>query len=524
MNRIALAGGALVCLAAAWLMADPIERGLLLNTARLVLAVELLALPLVAVLAFLLVRTDIAGRSLALVLCSSLLFIPLYLQLCGWEAAFGRQGWHTFAFNTLKDPWLSGWRGAVLVHAMYSIPWATLMMAAAFSQGNRQHEETALLDAGSELILRRVTLPQLGGGILLAAMWIFVITAGEMTVTNIYLVPTYAEDVYNFYAGNADAQANVVHYVPLLLFTVALALCLWTALPSPALSNEETPYAWRLGNARWVAAVCLVAVLLVLVCFPIANLLERLAEEVRRVDGQLARGWSVNKALHVLVATPRNFQQEFISTGELALSVTGLALLLSLATAWLVRRRPRPTALAWALSVIGIALPGPIIGLGVIALLNHPISPLDYLYDRTLLGPILAVVVRVVPLTFIVLWWGLYTLDDEPLDAAAVDGAGSWRKLISIALPQRWPLLVAASIAAFVIASGDVSASLLVLPPGPRETIARRMFGLIHVGADDQVAGVAVICWLAYLGFAAVGLTLLSWRRRSGRLLAAGDA
>jgi iron(III) transport system permease protein len=288
-----------------------------------------------------------------------------------------------------------------------------------------------------------------------------------------------------------------------------------TALPSPALSYEQAPYTWRLGNMRWIVAACPLVLLLLLICFPVANLLERLGEEVRQVDGRLTRGWSASKALRVMAATPRNFQREFISTVELAASVTGVALILSLASAWFLRRRPQMTAFAWGLAIIGIALPGPIIGLGVIALLNQDVSPLAYLYDRTLVGPILAVVVRVLPLTFVAMWWALYTLDDEPLDAAAIDGAGSWRKLISIALPQRWPLLIAAAIAAMVIASGDVSASLLVLPPGPRETIARRMFGLIHVGADDQVAGAAVICWLIYLGFAGSALMLLSLRSNS---------
>jgi iron(III) transport system permease protein len=158
-------------------------------------------------------------------------------------------------------------------------------------------------------------------------------------------------------------------------------------------------------------------------------------------------------------------------------------------------------------------LPGPIISLGVIALLNHQVGPLEYLYDRTLLAPILAVLMRVLPLTFGMLWWGFRTLDDAPLSAAALDGAGSARQLLSIALPQRWQLLLAAALAAFVVASGDVSASLLVLPPGPNETIGRRMFGLIHVGADDRVAAVSLICWLSYLVIAGLVLILLNWRK-----------
>jgi iron(III) transport system permease protein len=516
-NRIALPT-ALLCLIAAWWLADSIERDLLANTAWLVLSVGALALPLSTVLAFVLVRTNMAAKRLGLVLVSSVLFIPLYLQLCGWEAAFGRQGWHTFAFQTLDDPWLSGWRGAVFVHAVFAIPWATCLMAAAFSQGDREQEEAALLDGSAGQVLFGVTLPQLTGGVLLAAIWIFVVTAGEMTVTNIYLVPTYAEDVYNFYAGNADVRANSVHYLPLLLCTAALVLCLQSALPSPALSMQQNCYTWRLGSLRWLATGFVLAVLSLLVTLPIGNLFERLGEEVRRNGTQLVRGWSAQKGLRLLVATPQNFAQEFVNTVEVALAAVLLSLSISLWWSWLSRRRPIPAAIGWMLSVIGLALPGPIIGLGIITILNHDLPLLEFLYDRTLLPPILAILVRVVPCTFIILWWALSTLDDQPLDAAALDGASSWRRLFSIALPQRWPLLIAAALMAFVISSGDVSASLLVLPPGPLETIGRRMFGLIHVGADDQVAGVAIVCWASYLMIAAVVMLAFARGHGDGRL------
>jgi len=518
MTRPALLSAALLCLVAAFAVADSIERSLLLNTARLVLLVELFTLPVAAVLAFLVTRTDLPGKRLAVLLCSSLLFIPLYLQLCGWEAAFGRQGWQTYLFNTLKDPWLSGWRGAVFVHVMYSIPWATCLMAAAFFQGRRQDEETALLEGKPWQVFWNVTLPQLRGGLSLAAIWIFVITAGEMTVTNIYLVPTYAEDVYNFYANNADVKANVVHYVPLFLFVAALVIALF-AVPSPALLlKSRAPYQFKLGFGRSIAAISAFAVLALLNVAPVLNLIECLGKEVRPGDPYPVRSWSAEKSWKVLRSTPTKSKREFANTGKLAVGVTTLAMMIAAMAAWAARRRQSVSVGGWILVAIGIALPGPIISLGVIAMLNHNVSPFDYLYDRTLLPAILAVLVRVLPLTFVALWGGFSTLEDEPLSAAALDGAGPLRTLLSMAVPQRWPLVIVAGLAAFVVASGDVSASLLVLPPGPNETIGRNMFGLIHVGADDRVAGVALLCWGGYLLAAGAIIGLLQIRSGSADL------
>jgi len=507
-RSLALTIAAVLCAVAAYLAADDVERVLLRNTAALVYEVERCALPVAAVLAFLIARTNLAGKTLALVLCSSLLFVPLYLQLCGWDAAFGRQGWHTFAFNTLAEPWLSFWRGAVFVHVMYAIPWATCLMSAAFSQGNRQHEEAALLDGARWQVFSQVTLPQLAGGVLIAAAWVLVITAGEMTVTNIYLVPTYTEDVYNFYAGNADVLATAVHFLPLFLFVAALVLVFLAILHPTASLEEALPYVWPLGRGRIAISVCVLLILLTLVAFPLGNLVQRMGEGVVDVQGQPFRAWTIAKWFRILTDVPGKFSQEFANTLVIAAWTTLLALLLSAWLAWNARRRAWASAVGWTITALGIALPGPIIGLAVIALLNHDVPPLPYVYDKTLIPPVLAILVRVLPLTFVALWWGLRTLDREPLEAAALEGAGTLRTIASIALPQRWPIVAVAALAAFVVATGDVSASLLVLPPGPNETIARRMFGMIHIGADDQVGAVAFVCWLGYLLTAVLAVML----------------
>lgn len=94
--------------------------------------------------------------------------------------------------------------------------------------------------------------------------------------------------------------------------------------------------------------------------------------------------------------------------------------------------------------------------------------------------------------------WVWRTLDSETLAAAELEGASSWRRFTAIALPQRWGVVSMIAMMIFAIASGDLSASLLTLPPG-MSTIAQRMFGLLHSGVNDQVAGIGIVCWMFYL-------------------------
>ena len=96
---------------------------------------------------------------------------------------------------------------------------------------------------------------------------------------------------------------------------------------------------------------------------------------------------------------------------------------------------------------------------------------------------------RALPPATLILWQGLGTIPTELLEAAAIDGAGPITRLVRFALPNRLAALALAWLVALAVASGDLAASILVVPPG-MEMLSRRIFGLIHYGIEDQVAGI----------------------------------
>ena len=75
------------------------------------------------------------------------------------------------------------------------------------------------------------------------------------------------------------------------------------------------------------------------------------------------------------------------------------------------------------------------------------------------------------------------------------------------------PGLIVAGMTVFLLTIGELSATLLVLPPG-RNTLAVKTYNLLHYGASDAVAGLCLLLvvtgWLA--GLAAI--TALAARRR----------
>lgn len=513
-SRIYSIVASVVSVLLALLIANERERVLLGNSFLVVLAVECLALPISVALALFIARTNAPGRTWVVWLLASLLFIPLHLQLTGWDAACGKLGWWTLWWSQRSAPILQGFRAVVILHALYAIPWGTLLMAGQFRAGRRVWEEQALMEGTWAQVFCRVTWPQCREGVLLAAVWIMLLTVGDMTVTNIYLVRTYTENVYSHFAASGDLTAVVPHALPLVFVT--LSLLLLAAATWPTRGNERQPeehYCWSLGKWQGIVSSGVLLFVSWLVLVPMVNLVVQAGLKITLHNGQPTRVWSWEKLVEILRLVPYKFAPEFLSTVELASSAMLLSVIAGGWLAWLAQRSRWTSSIAWFIAALGLATPAPLLGVAVIWLLNQPQLPFCiYLYDRTLLPPLLAIFLRTGALSYLMLERAWRSLDPDVLAAVELEGASRWQVFQRIALPQRWGTVLAVSVITFALAAGDLAASLLTLPPG-FFTISQRMFGLVHSGVDDQVAGLGLWCWCGFLG-----VTFLWYRTGWGQI------
>jgi iron(III) transport system permease protein len=142
------------------------------------------------------------------------------------------------------------------------------------------------------------------------------------------------------------------------------------------------------------------------------------------------------------------------------------------------------------LTIVMVALPGPIVGLAVVSLFQANVPGFRSLYQQTLVPTMLALLVRGVPVAYWILRAGYRGIDTSVLEASRLDG--SWlRRVWSIDRRMLQGSLLAALLAAAVVASGDVPATLPVIPPGVT-TVGTRLFGLLHSGARYQEAALAI--------------------------------
>ena len=516
---VALAFVAALGVSASLLAADPRARVLAANTILLSVAVAAASTLVGAPLAFLLARTDVPARKASGMLLLALLFMPLYLQAAAWQAGFGLQGWSTSMAGGFVL--LDGWRGAIAIHTLAAIAWVVVIVGVGLLLAEPELEEAALLDGTPGQVFRRVTLPRAAPAVGAAFLWVAVTTAGEMTVTDLFQIRTYAEQLYTEFAlGDVIGAApwNTVPSVIATAWVIVAGLLLSSRLVPPDRHASERPsHVFRLGRWRAPASAAAWGAVGLLVGVPLASLVVKAGMIVTRQEQGLARHWSARQCGAMILGSPARFAREFgWSLGIAALAATA-AVAVGLILAWSARRGGWRAAPAWLAVAVGLALPGPLVGLGLIACFNAPgWTWLFELYDHSIAAIWIAQTVRALPLCTLVLWYALRTISPDVLDSAALEGAGALPRFFRIALPQRLPAVAAAWLVALAVAWGELSASILVVPPGVT-TLPIQIFGLIHYGVDDQVAGISLVVTGVFVALAVV-LGAIARRARQDQL------
>jgi len=148
----------------------------------------------------------------------------------------------------------------------------------------------------------------------------------------------------------------------------------------------------------------------------------------------------------------------------MAAASTAIAVALALVGGWLVvRRRVALRRVIEGLLALPWALPGTVfaIALAITFSVNAPLQLRFVLVGTVVILP-LAYLVRALPLTGRGILASYRQLDPSLEEAAASLGAGGWRTLARVTLPQLRPGLAAGASLAFVAGLGDIVASIVL--------------------------------------------------------------
>ena len=136
------------------------------------------------------------------------------------------------------------------------------------------------------------------------------------------------------------------------------------------------------------------------------------------------RDWSAAKVAERVAVAPGEFREELRLSTKLGAAAATAALGIGTLLAWTMRGARRFPWCRLGILAFLLALPGPLLGIGLIRLLNQPAdSPLAFLavlYDSNF-APWLAQTLRALPLVTLMLWPALASVPQSMLDAAATE-------------------------------------------------------------------------------------------------------
>ena len=339
---------------------------LAVETLGLVLMTEALVLPPGILLALLLFRTDIWGRVLLLGILGIAAFVPLPLHATAWLGALGNAG--RMQAIGLR-PVLVGRTGAAVIHALACLPWVVFLVGVGLRTVEPELEESAELDMPARRVWSNVTLRRVVGAIAAAAVAVAVLTAGDMTVTDLLQVRTYAEEAYvQFTLGRGPADAALVSVPPLIILggsIVLIARSLIRADPARLASAFAVPRRWKLGRWRVAAGAAQVFLVGNVVALPLYSLLWCAGRVGGRARLGLPPTWSFAGLLGTLGYAATESWEPIQTSLILAACAATVTTVLAWVLSWVSRNSLAWQVLLLATLALTLATPGPVAGMAL---------------------------------------------------------------------------------------------------------------------------------------------------------------
>ena len=425
-------------------------------------------------LAFLFEWFDFPGRKTLGALIALPVVLPPLVGVIAFLFLYGESGFVSRAIQSLlhlqNAPWrLQGAAAILLVHAYSMYVYFYLFTRAGLAKLDVSMLEAAqALGADRRATLWRVIVPLLRPSLVGAAILTFMTALGSFSAPYIFgggfrvmttqIVATKL---------NGDLPLAMVETVALALVAVAglvilrrtegddILVALGKGIAPRPRPIRRASVRWLAAGAGWGLAVLLLLPHLTLVLVslvpygawttevlpPVINLdnYRRLFSEAERLRPMWNSLW-------------------------MAAVSTAVAVAIALVAGWLVvRRRVALRRAIEALFALPWALPGTVfaIALAITFSVHAPLQLRFVLVGTAVILP-LAYLVRALPLTGRGVVAAYRQLDPALEEAAASLGAGRWRTLTRITLPQLRPGLAAGASLAFVAALGDIVASIVL--------------------------------------------------------------
>jgi len=444
------------------------------NTLLLGTVVGMLATAVGFLFAYCYIYLAIRGKKLFNLIAMLPMISPPFTVALSIILLFGSRGFITNTLLGFRDANIYGLKGLILVQTLSFFPIAYLLLVGMLKSIDPSIEDAARdLGASRWATFRRVTLPLVAPGIANAFLLVFIKSvadfANPMAIGGNFA--TLATQIYIQSIGNYDVQGGAA--VAVLLLDLSMLLFIvskyWV---------EKKVYITVTGKAsreRLPISEKIVVWPIAGTCYAISTIV--LALYILIPIGSFIKLWGINYSLtldHYHYAFGVGSKAIFDTTwlSFIATPITGL---LGMVIAFLVvRKRFIGKGFINFASLLSIAVPGTVVGVGYILAFNTP--PIVLTGTATLL--VVAFIVRSLPIGIRAGVSSLQQIDPAIEEAAADLGASSRQIFFLVTLPLIKTAFFSGLIYAFIRSMTSISAVIFLITA---------KYNLITIAVLDQV-------------------------------------
>lgn len=417
-------------------------------------------------------------------------FVPSYIYALTW-------------MNLLREagsiwPGLLRIRAAGLVFCSLTEIFAWLPLAVAVAllgleRENRQQLDAARLCCDDDTVFWSVQLPGLIPYLMSGMGIIFILSITDFSIPSLFQYNVYAMEIFSDFSVTGRAVNSFWLAVPLLAAAIVLVFLMQAGTgrmnaPAPRRQEIVMDYSFSLKLPQWIC----VLIMAMQMIFPLLSLLLGVGDFAESVKLSV---------------------EEFLNSCEFALITVAISLPAALISAVYVNWFARYRKLFRLLLITPLAIPGNLIGIGLVTLINgsflHGIS-------GTSLMPALGCAAHFFPLCTLFLSGSLRQLDLGQIRAALLFQKRRGEALVRVLIPMFLPALTGCGLLVFVLTIAEVGTVLPLAPPG-KEPLSVKIYNYLHYGASDAVSGFCLVMILVCMGITAVILRIGMGRRGVAR-------
>lgn len=414
--------------------------------------------------------------------------MPAFIHAAGWRAA-----WRFINDVTGYNFSGQGWAAAVVITIMAFLPIAVGAAWLGLQAVNKDLIGVGRICRSDLQVLSEIILPLSAPFLAAGAAIISVLSLLDYTIPSLCQVNVYALEIFADFSAVNNPGRSFLLALPLIIVNTVIAGGILLSLRNAGISGVKNP----LNQTRfwwpfwfWVLPVLGAVTAVVQAGVPFITLL------LTALSGETLwrqYGFAGEMAYSIAVA---------VGVGVIAVLLAyPIAKALNQAAGGLGR-------FLWLLVLLPLLMPAPVFGIGLIRLGMW----IPGVYGSDLM-PIMAGLARFLPLAVLIIWAGLKRMDNSLMEAGRVLQSKPGHSFFRVELPLLAPVLLTSFLLLFVLAFGELGASLLVMPPG-RSTLTITIYNYLHYGASGSVSvmclSIALLSCLVWVG----GLKSLELGRR----------